>query len=712
MIPKASNDAVGDWIDATPTLWSTPSAQRTLRGVLLALRRLKDEVPSPAQVDAIRMTGLASARKLRSGKAIDLAFCLHVFCDLRAQGWMLRCSRTRVLALAPANGLDATREKARVRAAHEVDRDQQLRQPAVRRFIRDMERRKLHKGEWHSIFSLMRDGVELSSQLASAAAAPLDEGAALLRNAVDPYVQAALTGERCESTGLDLFDIWRYFRHTWTTTYQSTPGRKLFFLIRDRAASFHPVIGIAALGSPIVQLTVRDEWVGWTPDRLLTRMAEDAPAEWRLWAQTSLQDLIDGVYVDDFIKEGHLRRVDLVRPTASVLDRLRKVAQDERKQHRLYPQRKQHKGAPNSADARWVSEARTHLFRSKRAGALAELLRARLNLNASELMTCTPATWRSTLLGAGVQQALATIVRHVKATHVGVDVMDITVCGAIAPYNHVLGGKLVALLMASPEVRREYHRRYRHAESIIASSMAGRPVVRRPRLVLLGTTGLYSVAPSQYNRLRMPAGNDDCLSYQQLGQTVGFGSYHFSQATVAALEPLLSRLQNGRPVNSIFGEGVNPKLRKVRAALDVVGLPSNLLMQHGSPRVVYGVPLARNFRDMLLGVNARADYLLKDQAESSRAIVEHWRERWLRGRIRNEDVLRLVASHRVAGLVHHGARVSLPSDYEGTDTVEAGEAGDDDRWPLLTVLPESESEEITAADRATSSRRPRSRRSG
>jgi hypothetical protein len=34
---------------------------------------------------------------------------------------------------------------------------------------------------------------------------------------------------------------------------------------------------------------------------------------------------------------------------------------------------------------------------------------------------------------------------------------DITVCGAVQPYNAVLGGKLVAMLSASPEVVQAYH---------------------------------------------------------------------------------------------------------------------------------------------------------------------------------------------------------------------------------------------------------------
>lgn len=695
--PTVADPAAGRWIEITPAIWSVPSAQRTIRDVVSALRRLRAQVPFPADVETVRTSGLGLARGLRSKRALELVLCVHVFCDLRSQGWRLRCSRTRVSALAPANGLDAMAEKARVRAAHEVDRDQQLRQPSVRRFVRGMEQLRLHKGEWRSIFSLMRDGADLSRQLA-AASAEGPHAHDLLRRAIDPYVQPAIAGKRCVFTGLDLLDAWRYFRHTWTTTYQSTPGRKLFFLIRDRASACHPVIGIAALGSPIVQLTVRDEWIGWTPDALLKRMVAESPGRWKKWITRSLQALIDGVYVADFIKEGHLRRTDIRHPTPEALDHLKKLASTERAEHRLYPQREQHKRFDGSHQP-WTGEARTHLFRSKRAAGLAELLRARLNLDEAGLQDCTPSAWSEALTVGSVRQSIATIVRQVKASHVGIDVMDITVCGAVAPYNHVLGGKLVALMMASPEVRREYQRRYRGASSIIASSMAGKPVVRRPKLVLLGTTSLYSVAPSQYNRLRIRLGqDDDLLQYEPLGRTAGYGSYHFSQETIEALERLLARLESGRRVNSIFGEGVNPKLRKVRAALDAIGLPSNLLLQHGSPRLVYGMVLARNFRDVLLGVASRPDYLLPRGAEANRQIVESWRRRWLAGRVRNQEILEAVAGHVLVAPVRHGARVRLPEVAEdvaiGLGHVE--EIGGDGSWCSMTLGDDSEVEAVRA----------------
>jgi hypothetical protein len=49
-------------------------------------------------------------------------------------------------------------------------------------------------------------------------------------------------------------------------------------------------------------------------------------------------------------------------------------------------------------------------------------------------------------------------------------------------------------------------------------------------------------------------------------------------------------------VNSIFGEGVNPLMRKIRDGLTKVGFPTDELLRHGNSRVVYCLPLAENFR--------------------------------------------------------------------------------------------------------------------
>ena len=70
------------------------------------------------------------------------------------------------------------------------------------------------------------------------------------------------------------------------------------------------------------------------------------------------------------------------------------------------------------------------------------------------------------------------VIRRAKAETVGTEIADITVCGAIAPYTHLLGGKLIAGLLASPTMVRAYHEKYRKKPSEIASSVAGRSIVR------------------------------------------------------------------------------------------------------------------------------------------------------------------------------------------------------------------------------------------
>jgi hypothetical protein len=150
------------------------------------------------------------------------------------------------------------------------------------------------------------------------------------------------------------------------------------------------------------------------------------------------------------------------------------------------------------------------------------------------------------------------------------------------------------------------------------------------------------------------------IRYILLGPTIGYGSYHFSRETMGAMEPVLRQRQRGRQVNSIFGEGVNPKLRKVRGALDGVGLPSDLLLQHGNTRLVYAVPLATNFRDILLGKARRPRYVVPQSQESTSQIVGFWSDRWLARRIESRKVIDAVAAESLAYPIRHSARVVLP----------------------------------------------------
>jgi hypothetical protein len=659
--PALSERRLNETVVFRPTVMTNPAAAKVLRW---CARQVEARRGDRSALDEIRRIAFDRAEALGPRRGTEVSCSASILLDLGAQGWSVTVERGQILVVPPTAADGNASRKAQVRASHHIERDAQLATPAVRRFIREMERQRPHKGEWHSIFSLMRDGRDLAAVLETARSAPEESRDAALEAALDPYVQAATTNAVCSLTGIRLLDAWRYFRHTWSTSYKNTPGRKMYFLIRDRAAPNHPVIGIGALGSAIVQLGARDEWIGWTGEKVLANLDANPSASWAAWVDRTLADLIAGHRVDDLLRAARLPARVLQHPTERGLEKLRAIARRSRAQHRLLPQRSRHKTASTATKADWHDLSSTHLFRAKRAEAVVALLEARLQLREAGFTVPSSSALTKALTHRAARKAIKTLVRYTKARHAGVDMMDITVCGAIAPYNAVLGGKLVSLLMASPDVIAAYGDRYRHACSVIASSMAGKAATRKPNLVLLGTTSLYDVASSQYNRLVVPRqalGDAPAgLEFMNIGSTEGYGSHQFSVPTMKLLERVTARTQSGRRVNSIFGEGVNPKLRKVREALDTLGLKSDGLLQHGSPRIIYAVPLATNFREILLGYERRPNYILPPAGTGTELITAYWRRRWLSRRISQPAVLTAISGHTLAHPIMHGARVRLP----------------------------------------------------
>jgi len=662
-------------VDRTLSVPITPSLDGINRSLFLShCRQLAEsetagQQPSPSKIRGLR----ALARQYGVGaktEDLKLLVALQVVADLVSQGWKFTAPPNGQVSLQNSAGLNASTIKEQIRQAHLIERDAQLREPAVRDFIQRMERRRLTEKGWHSIFSVMRDGASLAGALRHIAALPdTSNRATHLAQAVSPYIQRVENGVVCKHTGLLLTDIWRYFRHTWVNAYRSVPGRSMMLLVRDAAAPNHPVIGIAALSSSVVQQATRDAWIGWDAKHAVATILKLPTKQTRAWLTAELQRLLKGVYTRDLQKEGLLSCEIMKRPSVRALQRLRREAQRAIMKHREFPQKSLHKSA-RSENGRhnWEERALSSLFRSKRCKTVATLLEIRSTFQ-QQLSRKRARELANAFQTRPVEAAVGKLARLIKAEHVATDMMDITVCGALPPYTHLLGGKLVCTLLCSPEVRQFYAKRYRGQPSVIASSMKGKPVVRKPRLVLLCTTSLYSSGSSQYNRIKIPAEaiggkTGDLLQYENLGQSEGFGSFHFSRETVEAMSTLVGRTNGGRRVNSIFGEGVNPLLRKIRDALEFTGLPSDVLLRHGNRRIVYGVPLARNFREILLGISKTPRYTvpLAANQDATRLLAEYWLSRWLSKRVALPGVLEKVAEHTLVYPVQHGARVPLPSE--------------------------------------------------
>jgi len=623
-------------------------------------------------LDALRGDFIRSVGKNRYQDAPALLAAGLVIVDLAVQGWPVRVRAEAVEVQPPEqSGTGLAEEKNRVRQQELVKRNSQLRKPSVAHFLSSMEQVRLHQRKFVSIFSLMRDGRDLASALLRARQLEGSERDAELARAVDPYLQFVSSNvETCKFTGLRLMDVWRYFRHTWSNQYMSVPGRSMQFLVRDRAAPNHPVMGICALSSPIMQIRERDNWIGWSPEAFLERVRREPSAKLANWLVATLDNAVQQIYTDDLVEDAIASLREIANPTPELVERLQAESVRRRKLHHRFVQRSEHKGRQSNLydDDHWYERARTHLFRSKRALSLATLLKARIAIRAAFGRRPSLAGLVGLVETRAGQDAIRVVLRKAKGDRVGISVADISVCGAVQPYNAVLGGKLVAMLAASPEVIGAYHERYRYSESEIASSMAGQPVVRKPHLVLLGTTSLYGIGSSQYNRIRIPAEKvggsvGEQIEYKELGHSESFGTSQYSDEAVLALTDYSQQCEGGQRVNSIFGEGVSPKLRKVRQGLDALGFPSQFLLQHHRRRIVYGVALISNLGDYLIGADKAPKYLyrLQPRREASDRIAGWWRERWLHRRIESDEVMAAVAKHTLIAPVRHGARVTRPA---------------------------------------------------
>jgi hypothetical protein len=622
----------GEWRLFSPRLDDGGGAYAALRNALAlppeqvaaALERLA--AYSPGDGAALRMR--ASALLLR---------------DLVQLGWEHRCDG-HWIQVRPADA-DHGPSKEAIRRQLEFGRANQLREPAIKRFIIGMERPARSSG-CLPVTDLVADGRKLAAQLNLIARLPRAERALALAQVCQPYLQLVDPAARDVHTGLRLMDVWRYFRHTWLTRYRSAPGRNLFYLVRDAAQPNHPVMAITALGNAVMQLTPRDDVLGWTPKGLadLIRKGMVTNAEVLEALRARLLEDLGQIYVDD-LPVG----ADLAAPvTEDTLDRLQRIEEQaiECRAEALRTSDQSAAAARRIDDvhaADLESLARSPLFRAKRARAMRDLLKARRELartaSIAEALATPDGEW-----------AISFTLRQLKKRFSATSIMEITVCGAVPPYNHLLAGKLACLLMTSPRVTADYASRYDAAPSIIASQMAGRVIAKPPALAFLGTTSLFTQRSSQYNRVVLPAGSvarQRCkVGYEELGISVGFGSPNLSVEAETALKKLAESTRQYRNVNFVFGEGQSPKLRQLREGLAALGLTHTDLLNHGAPRIVYGVKLAQNTERFLLGVDPEPVYCIPATEDADREIALFWISRWLASRLDHSPALAAVARSR------------------------------------------------------------------
>ena len=219
-----------------------------------------------------------------------------------------------------------------------------------------------------------------------------------------------------------------------------------------------------------------------------------------------------------------------------------------------------------------------------------------------------------------------------------VNIMDAFVLGALPPYNTLLAGKMVACLVRSRQIYKEFTRTYGNTTGIISGK------AKKPRLLAV-TTSSSMGRSSVYNRLKLGG----VRYFEPIGYTHGWGHFHISDKLFLELRDYLRQIGHEYADHHRFGQGPNWRLRTTRAALKALGFKDDLL-RHGIRREVFICNLASNAARILLKGRGRPDL---SSLVSTRQIADLALERWILPRARkrpdyrtwnSSDVLRLISN--------------------------------------------------------------------
>lgn len=619
----------------------------------------------------------------------------YLFRDLVRASWKAEFKNgtlyMRLLELdKPDDAMSAAKEtKTLIRSWMQESRHERI--TASLDFIKRMESGTSNK---LGISALIADGAELAGRLEK-----VKTGELPVTSAVQPYLQL-VTDSGPESidpyTKQRTADIWRYFRMTWSTPAENTPGRTMQYLIRDAAHPMHAVMGIASLENCAVAISRRDDYIGWTRSALLgsIRSGETTPlaAYQRLIAY--LEEGIASIDHSDLCSEA-----DIQTPSSTVINRLITIAADSESQRKAMIENgartSRSEEPPDGTDIARSDESVTLLFKHKRAEQLSKILAALAALRQAVSRADFETNWEEISREDAVGTAIRTALSIQKSKHIGTSMLELNVCGAIPPYHEILGGKLVALLAVSPQIIEDYRARYGGRKSEIASKLKGEDVCRPADLVYVGTTSLYSIGSSQYNRLKIPKdaiGAKMDIQWKKLGYTTGYGTLHISRATTQCLKEAMG--ENDK-INHVFGEGPSPKMRllasSIRSLLEPSHEDTKEFAKHAMSRIVYGAKIACNTSPYMLGIDQTPEFYLDtaDPTAGTERIIRFWQNRWLAHRIQYPPVFeRLRAFDKSSLLVSGEIRQEEGWSYEKLTDYSVGQivAGNTDNLQFVRDL--------------------------
>ncbi len=187
--------------------------------------------------------------------------------------------------------------------------------------------------------------------------------------------------------------------------------------------------------------------------------------------------------------------------------------------------------------------------------------------------------------------------------------LDSYVLGAVPPYNLLLGGKVVAALLTSNEIRNDFRKKYENKKAVISGKKRKGHLVLVTTNTALGKSSMLSrlyYAPGEYNEKTDVKNRRELWNH--VGWTSGYGHFHLNSGLADEMIDYLHEVNDPIIEKNRFGQGPQWKMRVIRNCLQRINLNGNDLLYHGIKRGFYGAPLTRNFKEYLCGKTNKVDY--------------------------------------------------------------------------------------------------------
>lgn len=186
--------------------------------------------------------------------------------------------------------------------------------------------------------------------------------------------------------------------------------------------------------------------------------------------------------------------------------------------------------------------------------------------------------------------------------------------GAVPPYNIVLGGKLVAMLMASDTTRRDFRKKYSKA------CMPRQEKASPANLLFVTTTGAFGKS-SLYTRLKL---GEEWLA-RFIGYSNGSGSFHIPNKLYEEMLVMLS--EKGADVARGYGHGPSRKMRLISQGMAELGYQNGVC--HGIKRAIYLFPFAKNLDRLIKNQCRRPVWHQRPESD----LTDFWKDRWILPRL-------------------------------------------------------------------------------